>query len=71
MNVFDNWRLKEEMSTMRRLQDENARLRRQIKIRDWISAFAWIAAMLVIVAWSAHRHYGDDLLNSFLLWWRA
>jgi len=47
MDVFDHWRLQRELSTMQKLMDENARLRRQRELHDAVALGTWIIAALI------------------------
>jgi len=67
MDVFKHWELQRELSTMRRLQDENLRLRRQKELGNAVALAVCIIAALIFVGYWFVNNYGGQAWNVLLL----
>ena len=53
--IFAKWEAERQLSTMQRIAEENARLRRWKKINEYVALVAWLSAfgMAVYFYWRA------------------
>ena len=65
-DVFAHWELQRQMSSMQRLQEENARLRRQRAMNRDIAIATWVVAAIVAVILVADKYYGAKIWTALL-----